>query len=202
MRQFVVGIDNCTPLPWHVLDDTNHAASRQPVENCPPQRRHPRRIASQCPVTNRCMRLGHADVQQWQAIDIDADLSQYESNRFGIAPRRLYRGHRCDVVKRIERSTSRKLWPDRTTHPGNAAPLLIDRNQNIVAAMQFAQAIRQRADLLAVFDIAFEQDIARRLDIAKQAFLVIGKGEAGQAEDYRLHTDRLKARLWENKSRA
>ena len=44
--------------------------------------------------------------------------------------------------------------------------------------MQRPQAIGQRADLRAIFDIALEQNIAGWLDIAKQAFFIIRQGQA------------------------
>ena len=171
-----MGIDIGASLPRHVLYDADDAAQGESLKDRAAKCRHAHWVASQSAVAYRRMRVRHADIQDGQAIDVDADFVERERNGFGVATGCLNRGDRRDVVKRIERAASGEIRPDRWSHPCDAAAFLIDRDRHIVAAMQFAYAVGQRTDLRPVFDIALEQDVACWLDIAKQAFFVIRQG--------------------------
>jgi hypothetical protein len=53
--------------------------------------------------------------------------------------------------------------------------------------MQSAKTIGQSANLLAILDIALEQDIPRRFNIAEQALFIVGESQAGKAKNHGLH---------------
>ena len=173
-----MGVDRRAPLPRHMFDDTDDAPQGKTIKNSTTQRSHAHRVAAQGAIANGGMRIGHADIKYGQAIDIDTDFSQRERNSLRIAARRLNRGDRGNVIQRVKRPASGKIRPDRRTHPRDTAALLVNQDGHIVAPMQRPQTIGQCTHLRAVFDIAFEQDIACWLDIAKQAFFVICQGQA------------------------
>ena len=139
------------------------------------------------------MRFGHADIQHGQAIDVDAHFVERQRDGFGIAARGFNRGHGCQIVQRIKSAASGKVRPDGRAHTRNAAAFLINQDRHIIAAMQGPQAVRQRAHLCAVLNIAFEQDVARRFDIAKQAFFIISQGQARKAKYHGLHSAQARA---------
>ena len=57
--------------------------------------------------------------------------------------------------------------------------------------MQIAQGIGQRTQLLAVFAVAPEQDVARRLRVREEGALLVGQSGAGDAEDAGRHHGRM-----------
>ena len=180
-------------LPRHMFDDANHAAFCKAIQYRAAKCGNAHRFAAQRAVTDRRMRFGHADIQHRQTIDVNANFVQRQRDGFGIAARSLNRGHGCQVVQRIKRPASRKVGPDGRTHTRDAAAFLINQDRHIIAAMQGPQAVRQRAHLSAVLNIAFKQDVARRFDIAKQAFFIISQGQARKAKYHGLHSAQARA---------
>ena len=57
--------------------------------------------------------------------------------------------------------------PMRRTHPLHAPALLIDQHGRVGASDEFAEGARQRAQLLAIRDVALEQDQPPRARLAR-----------------------------------
>ena len=121
------------------------------------------------------------------AIDRDADLRQHQPQRMAVGARRLDPRHRRPFVQAIEVRSGRKGRPLRRAEPRDPPALLIDQDRHIVAALQFAQRVGQRAQLRPVLDIAAEQDVAGGADVAEEGRLHGRQYRAGQAEDHGLH---------------
>ena len=126
-------------------------------------------------------------IEERQGIDIDPHIAQRHRNRLRIAPRRLDRAGRSNLIQPVKHRTRRKGRPERRLHPRNPSALLIDHDKDIVPAVQRTQCIGQRPKLVTAFHIALEDYVARRLGIAKQRAFVRGKRQARQAEDDRFH---------------
>ena len=92
-----------------------------------------------------------------------------------------------DIVEPVEDRAGRKAGPDRGLHPRNAPALLIDHDEQVVTAMERSQIVGERAHLRPIDDIAFEQDVSRRLSLGKEGAFVRGEGFAGQAENDGFH---------------
>ena len=80
------------------------------------------------------VRAGLTDVEQGQAIDVDADLTQHHRQRLRVDPHRLDRRHRRRVIERIEGGARRESGPFGRLHARNAAAFLIDQDRDVVAA--------------------------------------------------------------------
>ena len=120
-----------------------------------------------------------ANIEQWQAIDIDADFGQRNANRLRVQQRGLHGGNGGQPVKLRKAIARRKLRPDRRLHPLNAPALLIHHDRHIIAAMQRSQTICQRADLILAFEIPAKQDVPGRIRLAKKAALRVGQFQPG-----------------------
>ncbi|OHC94864.1 MAG: hypothetical protein A2095_13930 [Sphingomonadales bacterium GWF1_63_6] len=182
-----MAVDQSAAMPRHMFDDANHAALRQSLQRRATQRRHSHRFGPQSPVTHdvACPILPH--IEQGQRVDGDADFRKRQGDGMGIGPRCCDRARRRDIIKTIEHRAGRKRGPDWRLHPGDAPPLLIDHDQQVVATMQGAQIIGQRPQLRPIDDIALEDNIACGLRLGKEGALVRGQGWPGQAENNRLH---------------
>ena len=70
--------------------------------------------------------------------------------------------------------------------PRHAPALLVDQDRH-VAAGEVAQAVGQRAQLVRVDAVAFENDIPGGVGVAEQRALVVAERRAGDAEEQRGH---------------
>ena len=66
---------------------------------------------------------------------------------------------------------------------------LVDRDKQPIAAVDFAQAVRQPAQLFGVLAVPLEKNVARRVGLAEKCAFVGGQFEAGTAEDCWRHDD-------------
>src|SRR5271168_1720524 len=71
----------------------------------------------------------------------------------------------------------------RRTHPLHPSALLIDEHGGVVAAERIAEGVRQRAQLLAIRDVALEQYQAPRARLAQERALVVAERRSRAAAD-------------------
>ena len=77
---------------------------------------------------------------------------------------------------------------------GNPPPFLIHRNKQVIAAMQAAQFIRQRAQLLRIVAIAAKQNVASRVRLAKKGAFLRRQRQTRTSKDCGCHQAKLAAK--------
>ncbi len=170
-----------------MLDDPDHTAVLQPAQDRAAERGDAHRLAAQGSVADHVARTGLAHIEQRQAIDADADFGQHRRERHRIEPRRLDRAGGRAFIERIERRAAREIGPFGRFHPRDAPALLVDQDRQIVAPVEIAQFVGELAQLFAIFDVAAEQDISRRVAVAKESAFITGQGQTRKAENGRDH---------------
>jgi len=88
----------------------------------------------------------------------------------------------------------------RRLHPRNPAAFLVDGNQQAVAAVNGPQFVRQGAQLGAILHVAAEQDVTRRIGIAKEVTFAVSQGQPRKAENRGYHARKFAA--WRNRGKA
>ena len=131
------------------------------------------------------------------AIERDPRFGEVEPERLGIGARRLDRARRREAIERIERRPRRIGRPFGRFHPRDPPAFLVDAHQQLLAPVERAQLVGQRAKLRAGIDIAAEEDVARRIALAKERLLFGGKRFPAESENGRCHDreTRSKARV-------
>src|SRR3546814_8755130 len=100
-----------------------------------------------------------------------------------MEPRRLDRARRRALIQRVEGGTARKIGPFGRFHARDAPAFLIDQDRQVGTAVEAAQIVRQPPQLGAILDIAAEEDIACGVAVAEESVLVVGQGQAREAEN-------------------
>src|SRR6185437_10362616 len=77
----------------------------------------------------------------------------------------------------------RALPPTRRFQARDAAALLVDQNRRMAVADRVTQGCNEAADLVAVMDIAREEDEPPGLHLAKECTFIGTEGHSGAAED-------------------
>ena len=134
---------------------------------------------------------GSATSSTGAQFDRDADLREIKSNEASDKTRRRLRAG--GLEPRLDRSRRGVCTPMRRPHSLDPAALLIDQHGRVGATDAFPERARQRAQLIAVGDIALKQDQTPRVFPAKErAFLCI-EHEARAAADECLRHLELRA---------
>ena len=180
-------------MPGHVLDDRRDAAGKQSVGDRPAHRRHALGPGREGPRADGVVHAFARDIEHRRAVDLDSDFVEIMRDQArDETGRRLGFGR---LKPGLDRRGGRIGAPVRRRHPLHPAALLIDQHGRVGAADAVAERSRQRAQLLAVGDVALEQDQAPGILPAQEgAFLVIER-EAGAAADEGLGHSRLRASL-------
>ena len=186
-RHFLMRVRGGAAMAGHMFDTARNPCPRQPVKNCPAQRRHPQRFRPQCPVADyvMCSRLAH--IQRRMAINGNPGFCQFDAQRFCIGPRRFDRGGRGNVIQPVKYFAIGKTCPMRRPQAGHAPPFLVNADEQVIAPVQFAQGISQSAQLFRRFAIAAKQNVASRVRFPKERTFLWCKRQARSAEDCRCH---------------
>ena len=132
------------------------------------------------------MAIGVADIEQRQAIDVDAKPAQQRRQCQRVEPAGLDRGDRRPGIERGEGLSGGEFGPVRRAQAGDAAAFLVDQDGH-VAAGEVAQAGGEGANLFGIGDIALEQDVAGGVGRSEQRAFIGGDGEPGEAQKAGLH---------------
>ena len=184
----------------HVLDRPRHSGPRKTLQHGAAQGGDAHGFVAQRAVANHVVRAFHPHVEHGRVGAGDAHFGQVHRQGFGIGARGLDRAGRGNVIEPVERSAGGIGIPDRRLHPLDPPAFLVDGNEQPVAPVDRAQRIGQRAQLLAVFDVAAEDDVARRIGLAEKGALLRAEYQTGKAEDRRGHDgpeSRSNARPWQ-----
>ena len=131
------------------------------------------------------------DIEHRRAVDGDPDFVEIVSDEAGDQTRGPFGSGR--LKPRLDRCGGRVCAPVRRPHSLHPAALLIDQHRRVSAADAFPERPRQLTHLVAVSDVALEEDEAPRVFPPKEgAFLSIER-EAGAAADEGLRHLRLPA---------
>ena len=183
--QCLVAVGGRTAMPGHMFDHAGDPRARQTIQHRAAQGGNAHRLCTQRAIADHIIGTRLAHIEQRQAIDCDSGLRQVQPQRFCIRTRRLDRADWRQIIQSVEHAL-RRIWPPlRRLHPRHAAALLIDTDVRMIAAMNRAQIICQRAQLRPVGHIAAKQDIAGRIGLAEESALCGGQDGAGKAENCR-----------------
>ena len=186
-RHRLVGIAVGPAMARHMFDRSRHPGPRQPIEHGPTDRGDPQRLVTIGAVTNYVMRAGLTDIEHRGVGAGDPDFGKIQAERFGIGARCLDRAGRGEIIEPVKRRSRRIGRPDRRFHPLDPPAFLIDRDQQLFAAVNRAQLIGQRAQLVAAFNIAAKDDVARRVCFPKERAFISAEDQTRQAKDCRCH---------------
>ena len=114
-----------------MLQDRKHAAVEQPLTSRSPHRRHALRIMPVGPAPDHLMGARCGNIENRQAIDIDAEALQIESVKPGQEIGRTNTGSRVLRVKFAEDRIGRVVRRERRAKALDAATLLIDQHGGI-----------------------------------------------------------------------
>ena len=117
-----------------------------------------------------------------------------DPERLRIAAGSLDRADRRDVVEPVEALARRERQPFGRLHPRDPPAFLVDADEQPFAPVNAAQLVGQRPYLRPVFDVAAEEDVARRIALAKERPLVGGQRQSGKAENGGRHRGKVAAR--------
>ena len=98
------------------------------------------------------------DVEHRRAVDRDSDFEEIMSDEASDETRRRLGSGRLET--RLDRGRRRIRTPMRRRHSLDPAALLIDQHGGVGAADAFPERPRQLAHLLAVADVALEENEA------------------------------------------
>ena len=132
------------------------------------------------------------DVEHRRAVDRDSDFDQVMRDEArDETRRRLGLGW---LKTRLDRGGGRIGTPVRRRHALDAAALLIDQHRRIGAAYAVSERPRQREHLIAVGDVALEENEAPRVFATQEGAFLVVQREARAAADEGLGHVRLRAR--------
>ncbi len=121
------------------------------------------------------------DIEHRRAVDRDADFDEIMSDEAGNQTRRdLSFGW---LQTRLDRRRCRIRTPMRGRHSLDPAALLIDQHGRVSAANALPERPRQLAHLIAVGNVALEEDKAPRIFATQEGPLLIVEREARAAAD-------------------
>jgi hypothetical protein len=174
-----------------MLDNRRDAAGEKSVRDRSAHCGDPLRPRRESPAADGGVRSRFGDVKHRGAIDRDPDFGQIESDkasdkvRCRLGSRRLKPSldcGRCGVSA-----------PLRRRHALNPTALLIDQNGRVSPANAFPERARQGAQLIAIRDIALEEDQTPGVFATEKRPFVGIKNEASAAADERLRHLGLRA---------
>ena len=180
-------------MTGHVLDHGKHAPGEEPLGERPPHGRRPLRALRKRPraYDRMGLRLGH--VEDRRAIDGDPDLAQIAGDQAGDQAGGVLRLGR--LRPRFDGAGGRIARPMRRSQPLDPPALLVDQHRRIGPPDAFAERTDERAQLIAIADIALEEDKAPRVTLPEEASLLRPEGEAGAAANERLR-HRRRSPIW------
>ena len=173
-----VGIRRGPPVAGYVLHHRQHATLDQPFDNRAPERHDRRWVASIGAVADNVVRTCDRHIQHRHAIDIDAQFGQVVGDQSGIKVCRLAG---CILRRSINISEARRsgtFAPLRRFEARHTASFLIDQNWRSCVVHRLAKSSHQRANLLAVRNIAPEQDESPRPRVAEERTFLRSKRAA------------------------
>src|SRR5579871_1941027 len=188
--QLVVTVDARSAMTRHMLDDGRDATGKKPFGDRSTHRGHALRPSGESPAADGRVRPGLRDIKHGRAIDGDPDFRQVESDQTRHETRRrLCLGW---LKARFDLSRRRIRAPVWRRHALNPAALLIDQDGRVGASDTFPERARQRAKLIAIADIALEQDQAPGILAAQKLTFLGVEHEARTAANEGLrHPDSL-----------
>ncbi len=186
-RQRLMGVEQRAAVAGDMLDDADDAARLQSAEDRAAKRGDAHRFAAERAIADDIAGPRLADVEQRQAVDGNAHLGKHGSERHRVEPRRFDRAGGGAVIQGVERRAARERRPFRRLHPRHAPAFLIDQDRQVGAAVETTKLVGQAPQLVAIFDVAPEQNISCRVAVAEKGALIVGEGQARQAENSRYH---------------
>ncbi len=175
-RQLVMAVHARPAMPRHVLDDGRDPARKKPFGDRPAHRRDAFGSRGEGPRADRRMHALVGDIEDRRAVDGDSDFDEIMSDEASDKTRRglglgwlktcLYRG-RCRV-----------RTPMRRRHSLDPAALLIDQYGRVSAANAFPERPRQLTHLIAVGDVALEEDKAPGIFATQEGAFLVTEREA------------------------
>ena len=121
------------------------------------------------------------DIEHRRAINGDSDFDEIMSDEASDQPRRGLSPGRLET--RLDRARSGVRAPIRRPHSLDPATLLIDQHRRVSATDAFPERPRQFAHLLAVGDIALEENQTPRVFPTQEGPFLGIEREAGAAAD-------------------
>ncbi len=157
-------------------------AGKQPIRRGTAERGDDLSVIAIGPIADDRVAARHRDIEDRQAIDIDAERSEI----IGHDPRR--EAHEPDLL--VERQAAfpelPRGWigpPPRRSKPLHAAALLIDENGWPVAAEAIGKGIDERFHLRSVFDVPLEENETEGLALAQEGAFVLAQHQTRAAAD-------------------
>ena len=132
---FLMRVRRGAPMPRHVLDAAHHPRPSEPVEDRAPERSDLQRIGAQRAIADHVVRTWLRQIQRGVIVDADPHLGQLAAEQLSPRQRRLDRADRGNVVERGIGRRRRVLEPDRGLHAADAAPFLVDTDDQPLATM-------------------------------------------------------------------
>ena len=189
--QFVMAVDARPAMPGHVLDDRRDPARKQSLGDRPAHRRDPFGPRREGPRADRRMHALARDIEHRRTVDRDSDFDEIMSDEASDQTRRRLGFGRLKT--RLDRSRGRVRTPMRRRHALDPAALLINQHRRVGAADAFPERPRQLTHLIAVADVALEENQAPRVFPTQEGPFLIVQREAGAAADEGLGHLRLRA---------
>jgi hypothetical protein len=170
--KLVMAVGARPAMPGHMLDDGRDAACKKSFGDRSAHRGDALWPRGESPAADGGVRFRIGDIEYRRTIDRDSYFGQIESHEASDKTRR--RGGSGRLKPRLDRSRRGVRAPMWRRHALNPAALLIDQDRRIGAPDTFPERARQRAQLIAIGDIAPEKDQAPRVFTTKErAFLGI-----------------------------
>ena len=189
--QFVMAVHARPAMPRHVLDDRRDPAREQPLGDRSAHRRDAFGPRRESPRADRRMHALARDIEHRRAVDRDADFDEIVSDEARNQTRRGLGLGRLQT--RLYRGRSGIRAPMRRRHSLDPAALLIDQHRRVGAADAVPERPRQRTHLIAVADVALEENQAPGVFLTKEGPFLVVEREAGAAADEGLGHLRLRA---------
>ncbi len=174
-------VDPRPAMPRHVLDDRLDAAREQPLGDRSAHRRDPKGPGGERPRADGRVGSLIGDVEHRRAIDGDPGLGQIGRDQAGDETRRgLGFGW---LEPRLDRGRGRVGAPVGRRHPLNPSALLVDQDGRVGPADALPERSREFTQLIAVGDVALEENEAPGVMLAKEGALLRVERKARAAAD-------------------
>ena len=181
-RKVLVAVGHGPAVAGDMLDDGQHAAGDQALGGGPAERRDFLDGLAVGAVADDVVGALLRHVEDWHAIDVDAEVQQVMGDQPGAKPGDFPADQRIVGRQRAVGAAGRILGPVRRAEPLHPAALLIDEDRRMPAD-RLAQGRGQGPDLRRALDVALEQDEAPGPGVAEKGDLVLRQGRSGAAQD-------------------
>jgi hypothetical protein len=162
-----------------MFDDRDDAACEKALGECPAHRGDPVRPLGKGPGPDNSVGRGFGNVKHRRAVDRDPDFAQIMGDEPGDQAARGLGFKRNET--RLDHAGGGISPPVGRRQALDAASFLINQNWRVGPSDTLAERADEIAQLIAMFDIAFEDDEAPWIAFAKEGPLFVAEGETRAA---------------------